>query len=390
MKRAKKVIALILAVVTIAACSIVPASASHPGYVGDFTDVPTTAWYAQPVKWAVANGITNGRTTTNFCPNENVNFMETCTFLYRVFGSPYISNSEVTQQINRLPVAVRNKLQSWSYKYVAWALRDGIAKANELTANTDTTGRLIVPNQPMTRNYVIAYLYRAEKKMKGSAPNGVLISPKLENYRDRNQAALVVGGDGSAAWRWALSKGLIVGRSDTELACKGTIKRSEIVTILYRYCVTNAYITLAVQQNGKQYAYGGQGPNAFDCAGLIYYVLTSCKLADGMTLGGSCGAQRASVYMTRVTKSTETNALSKLQYGDLIFYKSGASATEWKHVAIYLGKIDMAKAGTEKSQNETIAVFHAKSTSRGVGYSGFSYDANYFGYWEAYRFDPCH
>lgn len=158
MKQTKRLIALVLAVVTLASFAITTASATPPAddYVGNFTDVPKAAWYAKAVKWAVDWNITYGRTDTLFCPNENVNFMETCAFLYRVFDSPSITQREILQQLDRLPQAVRNKLQSWSHKFVAWALRDGIVNVYELTDKTDTTGKLIVPNQALSRNYVIA------------------------------------------------------------------------------------------------------------------------------------------------------------------------------------------------------------------------------------------
>jgi uncharacterized repeat protein (TIGR02543 family) len=51
-----------------------------------FTDVPTGAWYAVPVAWAVENGITNGLSATGFGPNAACNRAQVVTFLYRAYS----------------------------------------------------------------------------------------------------------------------------------------------------------------------------------------------------------------------------------------------------------------------------------------------------------------
>lgn len=387
MKCTKKLIAIILAIITVLSLSVMPAYAAGSDHVGNFVDVPADAWYAKAVKWAVEKKITDGKTSTKFCPDDNVTFVETCAFLYRAYGKPSISNDEITRQMARLPSEVRVKIQSWAQKPVAWALWRGVAKTYELTATTDSTGKLIVPNEPLTRNYVITMLYRAHRIMGNDVSRGVLISPKYEDYADRNDANLVKGGDGPLAWKWAISRGIITGRSQTRLACNGKVKRCEVVTILYRCLVTDKYVSLALKQNGKRYVSGGKGPDVFDCSGLVYYVLTSTGLADKNYVGCSCQYQVASKYTKKVASSTESDPTSKLQYGDLIYYKRSANGG-WDHVTIYLGKIDMSTV-TDKNPTDTMAVFHAKGSDYGVMCSGFYREiGTYFSYWEAYRFDP--
>ena len=48
-----------------------------------FADVPETAYYAEAVRWAVGQGITNGTTETTFSPNAACTRAQIVTFLYR-------------------------------------------------------------------------------------------------------------------------------------------------------------------------------------------------------------------------------------------------------------------------------------------------------------------
>ena len=51
-----------------------------------FKDVPANKWYAQPVLWAVQNGITYGMTATEFDTEGTCTRGQVVTFLYRTFG----------------------------------------------------------------------------------------------------------------------------------------------------------------------------------------------------------------------------------------------------------------------------------------------------------------
>ena len=51
-----------------------------------FGDVPADSWYAEPVLWAVENGITNGMSDTEFGAEVTCNRAQVVTFLYRAFA----------------------------------------------------------------------------------------------------------------------------------------------------------------------------------------------------------------------------------------------------------------------------------------------------------------
>jgi len=52
-----------------------------------FTDVADSAYYADAVKWATEQGITNGISSTLFGPDETCTRAQIVTFLYRMYGS---------------------------------------------------------------------------------------------------------------------------------------------------------------------------------------------------------------------------------------------------------------------------------------------------------------
>lgn len=78
-------------------------------------------------------------------------------------------------------------------------------------------------------------------------------------------------------------------------------------------------VSFATAQVGKAYAWGGNGPNAYDCSGLT----TAAYKAAGIAIPRTSYSQFT--VGTAVT-------LANLRPGDLVFYYSGIS-----HVGIYIG-----------------------------------------------------
>lgn len=67
------------------------AGSPAPKSMSSFTDVPADAFYAKAVAWAVENGITSGTGESNFSPNSTCTRAQAVTFLYRASGSPAVS-----------------------------------------------------------------------------------------------------------------------------------------------------------------------------------------------------------------------------------------------------------------------------------------------------------
>ena len=85
----------------------------------DFTDVPTGAYYAEAVKWAVENGYTKGTSDTAFSPDAFLTRGQLATFYWRVKGAQEPKSMESTF----LDV---NDPDSYYYKAVLWCAENGI------------------------------------------------------------------------------------------------------------------------------------------------------------------------------------------------------------------------------------------------------------------------
>jgi cell wall-associated NlpC family hydrolase len=81
-------------------------------------------------------------------------------------------------------------------------------------------------------------------------------------------------------------------------------------------------IKRAAAQRGKPYRWGSAGPNAFDCSGLVKYVMKGA---------GVNGLPRTSSAMA---KKADHVAKAKKKVGDLVFFTSGGHVY---HVGLYAG-----------------------------------------------------
>lgn len=84
----------------------------------------------------------------------------------------------------------------------------------------------------------------------------------------------------------------------------------------------NRLVAAAYSQLGKPYVWGGQGPDSFDCSGLMNYLYTNIA---GLSIGSWTVPQESSGSQI---------AVSQAQVGDLLFWGSHGATT---HVAMYIG-----------------------------------------------------
>lgn len=94
---------------------------------------------------------------------------------------------------------------------------------------------------------------------------------------------------------------------------------------------TQRFINIAKAQIGSPYVFGAEGPNAFDCSGLIYYALKKAGVdAPRLTAEG---------YRQHYASSKVDRA--HLKPGDLVFYyypnTRGIGPGHASHIEIYLG-----------------------------------------------------
>lgn len=82
-------------------------------------------------------------------------------------------------------------------------------------------------------------------------------------------------------------------------------------------------VALAQKQMGKMYQWGGQGPDRFDCSGLVYFVY------------GNLGVSMPRVSSQQAKVGQEVSR-KNLQPGDLLYFNTSGSGIN--HVGIYVGQ----------------------------------------------------
>ena len=111
----------------------------------DFIDVPSDAWYAEAVRWAVEQGITKGTGDKTFSPDKVCTRAEIVTFLFRAAGSPAVT--EQTSPFDDVPAG------SWFETPVLWAVERQITNGvSEL---------LFAPDKTCTRGEAVTFLFRS-------------------------------------------------------------------------------------------------------------------------------------------------------------------------------------------------------------------------------------
>ncbi len=94
-------------------------------------------------------------------------------------------------------------------------------------------------------------------------------------------------------------------------------------------------VEIAQQQIGKEYVWATEGPNTFDCSGLVYYVY----LQSGININ-----RQSAAGLYNISASVDpSDALP----GDLVFLQNTGGRTGITHVGIYKGNDIIIHAGDE-------------------------------------------
>lgn len=109
-----------------------------------FTDVPTDKYYYEAVKWAVANGITEGIGNGLFDPESACTRAHVVTFIWRAAGKPTPVKNITFPDV---------KQGQFYYTPVQWAAENNITNGSD--------GGLFDHNGTCTRNQVMTFMYRA-------------------------------------------------------------------------------------------------------------------------------------------------------------------------------------------------------------------------------------
>ncbi|MCC8078540.1 MAG: S-layer homology domain-containing protein, partial [Oscillospiraceae bacterium] len=112
------------------------------GGTHDFDDVDNEAYYHDAILWAVANGITNGTSSTTFDPELICTRAQIVTFLHRFAGQPEADDHGFVDVDS----------EDYYNSAVAWAYENGIT--------TGTSEDVFSPSNDCNRAQVVTLLYR--------------------------------------------------------------------------------------------------------------------------------------------------------------------------------------------------------------------------------------
>ena len=169
-----------------------------------FSDVSTSAYYYEAVKWAQEKGITGGIGNSLFGPNRPCTRAQIVTFLWRAAGSPVVNYA-----MNMTDVAE----DAYYAEAVRWALSEGIT--------TGTGDGKFSPDATCTRAQSVTFLFRAIGKLVDSKAE---FSDVLTDSYYANAVA------------WAVKKGITNGKANGLFGSNDPCTRGQIVTFLYRAC----------------------------------------------------------------------------------------------------------------------------------------------------------
>lgn len=167
--------------------------------VAGFNDVRETDYYADPVLWAVENGIAAGTSKTSFSPSTTCSRAQVLTFLWRSQGEPEPGIENPFSDVSG---------KNYYYKAALWAYEKGLIGGTAFQGDT-----------PCTRGDAVSYLW----KLAGSpsvSPAGFTDVPDTADY--------------AQAVAWAVEKGVTSGTSKTTFNPLVVCSRGQIVTFLYR------------------------------------------------------------------------------------------------------------------------------------------------------------
>ena len=176
-----------------------------------FVDVPEDAYFFNPVKWAVANGITSGTDETHFSPANNTTRGQMVTFLWRLAGEPVVNYAMNFADVNP---------EAYYAEAVRWAVSEKIT--------TGTSETAFSPDDYVTREQLAAFIYRYAQT-KGMGYQGIW------NFKLQFKDADKINPWADEAMHWCVQNGIINGVSEDMIQPQGTATRGQIVTMLYRF-----------------------------------------------------------------------------------------------------------------------------------------------------------
>lgn len=168
-----------------------------------FADVKEQDYFAEPVAWAVENGITDGVSETQFAPSDACTRAQIVGFLWKLEGRPAAEGTVSFEDV---------RPGSWYYDAVRWAVSAAVTDG--------VTETRFAPDKVCTRAEGAAFLYKYYSR---PAVSGALAFGDVSSGSWYHDAVL-----------WGVQQGIINGVTAARYAPQDTFTRAHIVTMLHR------------------------------------------------------------------------------------------------------------------------------------------------------------
>ena len=175
-----------------------------------FTDVSEKDWFYGDVMFVYENGLMLGTSKTLFSPHGTATRGMMATILWRMEGSPAPKGKNSFTDV---------EAGKWYADAITWTAENGIFAGY----GKDKFG----PDDPITREQLAAIFYRYA----GYKGYDLTVKGNLDKFKDADK----VTDYAKMAMQWAVSSGLVKGKSGNLLDPQGTATRAEIATMLHRF-----------------------------------------------------------------------------------------------------------------------------------------------------------
>ena len=179
-----------------------------------FKDVKGDAWYYPDVYYVWDQGLMNGKDAQTFDPNGTTTRAEFATVLYRLAGSPKVTEAQ------KKACPFTDLTADWYQDAVVWAYSAKVVKGVSDTA--------FAPSAKVTREQMVTMLYRydGEKTAAGDLSR-IADADAISNYA-------------KPAVAWAVVSGIVNGYPDGTFRPKNNTTRAQMAAIIARFDRTKA------------------------------------------------------------------------------------------------------------------------------------------------------
>jgi hypothetical protein len=179
-------------------------------YINPYNDVAISAWYYKAVKYVTQGNIMIGTGEGKFSPDMPITRAMFAQIIYNYSGKPAITINSPFDDV--LP-------DSWYYNAVVWASSKGIVAGYG--------NNLFGPDDLITREQMAVLLYNFAKSL------GIDVEDDddLSGYTDAD----IISEWARPAIGWAVSNGVIKGRTSETIVPDGNATRAEAATLLMQF-----------------------------------------------------------------------------------------------------------------------------------------------------------